>query len=110
MSFSRIYSLTLSLLLLSPSTHAKDAHSIFQSTSKGPDLLYLSELGHSCPDHLPTLLLPRVSDTPANTKVKNYIVDQLSALDGYEIQQDQFYASTPQGKKSFTNIIGMRAV
>jgi hypothetical protein len=98
--------LITSLCLLLSSAYAKDVQSKFQSTSKGPDLLYLSELGHSSPDLLPTLLLPRVSDTPANTKVRNYIVEKIRALDGYDIELDQFYDRTPQGQKSFTNIIG----
>jgi len=48
---------------------------------------------------------PRPPDTPALAKTRNYIMDELKAY-GLSVTTDAFTASTPQGQKRMTNIVG----
>jgi Peptidase family M28 len=48
---------------------------------------------------------PRPPDTPQLAKTKAYIVNELKSY-GLNVTTDEFTASTPQGKKKMTNIIG----
>ncbi|GAA5798645.1 hypothetical protein HPULCUR_004050 [Helicostylum pulchrum] len=50
------------------------------------------------------LLIERVSGTPANVRVREYIVDHFQQL-GWHVELDEFTDMTPFGEKSFANII-----
>ncbi|KAI7868260.1 hypothetical protein BDF14DRAFT_573318 [Spinellus fusiger] len=51
-----------------------------------------------------SLFVPRVSSTPGNTKVREFIVEHFVQL-GWHIELDSFTETTPFGTKNFTNII-----
>ncbi|KAI9204643.1 uncharacterized protein BJ171DRAFT_504957 [Polychytrium aggregatum] len=53
---------------------------------------------------LAPFLTPRVSGTPENKKVQEYIIQTFRGL-GWDVETDSFNASTPYGHKSFTNIV-----
>lgn len=48
---------------------------------------------------------PRPPDTPQLAKTRAYIVDQLKSY-GLAVSLDEFSATTPQGEKKMTNIVG----
>ena len=48
---------------------------------------------------------PRPPDTVELAKTKTYIINELKAY-GLNVTSDEFTASTPQGQKKMTNIIG----
>jgi glutaminyl-peptide cyclotransferase len=54
---------------------------------------------------LPTLLTPRVPDTPGHSKVKDFIITYFLQLKGYDVELDSFEENTPLGMKRFTNIV-----
>jgi glutaminyl-peptide cyclotransferase len=56
---------------------------------------------------LAPLLIPRVSGTTNNTKVRNFIVDQLTQLN-WHVELDTFEDSTPHGQIEFTNVIATK--
>lgn len=53
---------------------------------------------------LDNILIKRVSGTPENVQVRNYIVNRMQSLD-WTIQMDQFDDKTPIGVVNFANII-----
>lgn len=53
---------------------------------------------------LDNILIRRVSGTPENVHVRNYIINRMQQL-GWQIQLDQFDDNTPLGVKNFANII-----
>ncbi|KAI9018533.1 hypothetical protein CLU79DRAFT_292685 [Phycomyces nitens] len=53
---------------------------------------------------LSPLLVPRVSGTPGNVKVREFIVQHFKML-GWHVELDQFLDHTPVGPTEFTNII-----
>lgn len=53
---------------------------------------------------LDNILIKRVSGTPENVQVRNYIVNRLQNL-GWTVQLDQFDDNTPFGVVNFANII-----
>lgn len=48
---------------------------------------------------------PRPPDTPALAKTREYIINELKSY-GLLVTSDEFTASTPEGRKKMTNIIG----
>ena len=48
---------------------------------------------------------PRPPDTPQLTQTRNYIVNELKSY-GLTVTTDEFTASTPQGQKKMSNIVG----
>lgn len=50
------------------------------------------------------LLVERISGTPENVKVREFIVDHFVNL-GWHVELDEFEDMTPLGKRSFANII-----
>ncbi|KAI8084289.1 uncharacterized protein B0P05DRAFT_534973 [Gilbertella persicaria] len=50
------------------------------------------------------LLIERVSDTPGNRQVREFIVEHFKSL-GWHVELDEFSDTTPFGNKSFANII-----
>src|SRR5262245_8118461 len=48
---------------------------------------------------------PRPPDTPALAKTREYIINELKSY-GLLVTTDEFTASTPEGRKKMTNIIG----
>lgn len=57
--------------------------------------------------HLSKILIPRAPDTENNTLVRNYITSTLSNLN-WHIEEDEFVADTPIGRKRFTNVIATK--
>lgn len=53
---------------------------------------------------LSQILIPRVSGTPGNAKVRQFIVDNLRALD-WDVEEHSFEDNTPLGRKPFVNIL-----
>ncbi|KAJ1568060.1 hypothetical protein HK405_003774 [Cladochytrium tenue] len=53
---------------------------------------------------LEPFLLPRVSGTPANVRVRDHLVQTLSAL-GWNVETDVFRDKTPVGELEFANVI-----
>lgn len=53
---------------------------------------------------LSKILIERVSGTPGNDIVREYIVDYMQNL-GWTVQENQFYDDTPLERTKFTNII-----
>ncbi|KAL0082505.1 hypothetical protein J3Q64DRAFT_1836778 [Phycomyces blakesleeanus] len=53
---------------------------------------------------LSPLLVPRVSGTPGNTRVREFIVNHFQQL-GWHVELDSFVDYTPMGPTKFTNII-----
>ncbi|KXS21099.1 hypothetical protein M427DRAFT_130676 [Gonapodya prolifera JEL478] len=56
------------------------------------------------------ILVPRISGTSSNAKVKNYIADFFrDRLKGsWSVEEDSFEDTTPYGKKRFTNVIATK--
>ncbi|CAK9785737.1 unnamed protein product [Cutaneotrichosporon oleaginosum] len=54
--------------------------------------------------HMEHLLVERVSGTPGNKKVQNYLSSVFTKL-GWHVETDTFSASTPHGEVEFTNLI-----
>lgn len=50
------------------------------------------------------ILIPRMPDTEGSTRVRNYLVNFLRALN-WHIEEDVFQDDTPWGRKTFVNII-----
>lgn len=50
------------------------------------------------------LLVERISGTPENKRVREFIVEHFQSL-GWQVELDEFEDSTPYGNKSFANII-----
>ncbi|KAF8350538.1 glutaminyl-peptide cyclotransferase-like protein [Amanita rubescens] len=57
--------------------------------------------------HISHILIPRPPDTTNNTKVRNYIISVLKALNWY-IEEDEFEGDTPIGRKKFVNVIATK--
>ncbi|KIY50783.1 hypothetical protein FISHEDRAFT_37909 [Fistulina hepatica ATCC 64428] len=57
--------------------------------------------------HLAHILIPRVSGTENNTRVRKYIVSTLQNI-GWHVEEDTFNDTTPLGQKTFTNIIATK--
>ncbi|CAB4401230.1 unnamed protein product [Rhizophagus irregularis] len=55
-------------------------------------------------DFLPSLLIPRVSGTENNTKVRSFISTKFNELN-WHVEEDTFTDMTPHGQITFTNII-----
>src|SRR5581483_6367436 len=55
-------------------------------------------------DFLPPLLIPRVSGTENNTKVRSFITAKFNDLK-WHVEEDTFTDNTPYGQVTFTNII-----
>lgn len=55
------------------------------------------------------LLVERVSGTPANVKVREFIVQHFLKL-GWHVELDEFTDNTPFGEKSFANIIATKDI
>ncbi|CAL1534620.1 unnamed protein product [Lymnaea stagnalis] len=56
-------------------------------------------------DHLlPNIMVPRVSGTPGNAVVREFIKDEMTGL-GWYVEEDQFRDVTPFGEISFSNVI-----
>uniref|UniRef100_A0A6G1SJD8 glutaminyl-peptide cyclotransferase n=1 Tax=Aceria tosichella TaxID=561515 RepID=A0A6G1SJD8_9ACAR len=55
-------------------------------------------------EHIKAILIPRVSGTPGNVQVRQYIVDALKR-NNYQVELDEFSASTPIDNVQFANII-----
>jgi glutaminyl-peptide cyclotransferase len=55
-------------------------------------------------DFLPSLLIPRVSGTENNTKVRSFITTKFNELN-WHVEEDTFTDNTPYGPITFTNII-----
>lgn len=53
---------------------------------------------------LDNILIRRVSGTPENVQVRNYIINRMQQL-GWQIQLDQFDDNTPFGVVNFANVI-----
>lgn len=54
--------------------------------------------------HTKNILIPRVSGTPGNVQVREYITNHLRS-NGYQIELDEFVDRTPIGNVRFSNII-----
>lgn len=54
--------------------------------------------------YLKPLLVPRVSGTENNIKVRNFIMDHFKSLN-WQVEEDKFEAETPLGVKEFSNVI-----
>ncbi|GAB1599850.1 glutaminyl-peptide cyclotransferase-like [Argonauta hians] len=54
---------------------------------------------------LQPILIPRISGTPGNVKVREHIISRLERLEGWTVTQDKFEQQTPNGKVKFSNII-----
>jgi glutaminyl-peptide cyclotransferase len=67
----------------------------------------LSQLPYNLDGLLDPMLIPRVSGTDGNAKVRNYLVQELTKLN-YHIELDEFEAQTPFGLKRFANVIATR--
>jgi len=52
-------------------------------------------------------MIPRVSSTPSNVVVRDYIISHLRSLN-WHIAEDAFEDDTPLGRKSFVNIIATK--
>ncbi len=72
-----------------------DIHAIAAATTVGPSLER---------DILPHFLRPRVSGSPGNRQVQEYLIKTFQDL-GWHIEQDTFTANTPMGPKTFNNIV-----
>ncbi|RGB24077.1 hypothetical protein C1646_726968 [Rhizophagus diaphanus] len=55
-------------------------------------------------DFLPSLLIPRVSGTENNTKVRSFISTKFNELN-WHVEEDTFTDMTPHGQITFTNVI-----
>lgn len=55
-------------------------------------------------DLLKPFLVPRVSGTPGNERVRKHIIDYFQTL-GWHVELDSFNDTTPYGVKHFTNVI-----
>ncbi|KAI8144751.1 hypothetical protein BJV82DRAFT_667307 [Fennellomyces sp. T-0311] len=64
----------------------------------------LKEEHHLVQELAKPLLIPRISGTPGNAKVRSYIVDHFESLD-WNVTLDTFTAATPLGPVEFTNIV-----
>lgn len=53
---------------------------------------------------LDPILIKRVSGTPGNVKVRNYIISKMESY-GWLVEKHEFVDNTPYGQKSFANII-----
>ncbi|XP_076361727.1 glutaminyl-peptide cyclotransferase-like isoform X2 [Tachypleus tridentatus] len=53
---------------------------------------------------LDVLLIPRVPGTPGHKEVKKFIIETMKSLD-WDVEEDNFIAPTPFGKKHFSNIM-----
>ncbi|XP_036363394.1 glutaminyl-peptide cyclotransferase isoform X2 [Octopus sinensis] len=54
---------------------------------------------------LEPILIPRVSGTPGNIKVREHIISRLESLKSWTITEDKFVQQTPNGKVKFSDII-----
>ncbi|KAG9511150.1 Glutaminyl-peptide cyclotransferase, partial [Fragariocoptes setiger] len=72
------------------------------------DLFYTTSLFHKDNDtldtHIRNIIIPRVSGTPGNVKVRNYLISNLENL-GYHVEVDEFVDDTPLGRVKFANVI-----
>jgi glutaminyl-peptide cyclotransferase len=81
----------------------------FERLSSAKELRKIHSLAekHALDIHQPPLselLIPRVSGTPGNKKVQEYLINTFRDL-GWYVEQDPFQENTPLGPTEFNNII-----
>lgn len=97
------------IVLLTTVLAAKDIINRFRLYSTAEDLAAVAKLTIAdslgqAQSSLKPFLVPRISGTPGNQKVQDFIIETFTKL-GWDIQTDSFTDATPVGPKEFTNII-----